>query len=47
MIKNVQVSQAAQKMTEMTEEERAWLLAKMVCLEDVRAQKVLSEALWL
>ena len=33
--------------TEMTEEERAWLLVKMVCLEDVRAQKILSEALWL
>lgn len=31
----------------MTEEERAWLLVKMVCLEDVRAQKALSEALWL
>lgn len=47
MIKNLQVSQAAQKMTEMTEEERAWLLVKMVCLEDIRAQKILSEALWL
>ena len=47
MIKNLQVSQAAQKITEMTEEERAWLLVKMVCLEDIRAQKILSEALWL
>ena len=47
MIKNLQVPPAAQKITEMTEEERAWLLVKMVCLEDVRAQKVLSEALWL
>lgn len=47
IIKNVQDSHAAQKLTEMTEEERAWLLVKMVCLEDVRAQKALSEALWL
>ena len=31
---------------EMTEEERAWLLVKMVCIEDLRVQKVLSEALW-
>ena len=47
IIKNLQVSSAAQKITEMTEEERAWLLVKMVCLEDIRAQKALSEALWL
>lgn len=47
IIKNLQLSPAAQKLTEMTEEERAWLLVKMVCLEDIRAQKVLSEALWL
>ena len=47
IIKNLQLSPAAQKITEMTEEERAWLLVKMVCLEDIRAQKVLSEALWL
>lgn len=47
MIQNLQVSSAAQKITEMTEEERAWLLVKMICLEDVRAQKILSEALWL
>ena len=47
MIQNLQASSAAQEITEMTEEERAWLLVKMVCLEDVRAQKILSEALWL
>lgn len=47
LIQNLQVSSTAQNITEMTEEERAWLLVKMVCLEDVRAQKVLSEALWL
>ena len=47
MIQNLQASSAAQEITEMTEEERARLLVKMVCLEDVRAQKILSEALWL
>ena len=47
MIQNLQASSAAQEITEMTDEERAWLLVKMVCLEDVRAQKILSEALWL
>lgn len=40
-------SRAAEKIAEMTEEERAWLLVKMVCIEEVRAEKALSEALWL
>lgn len=47
VISHVKDCQTAEKITEMTEEERAWLLVKMVCVEDVRAQKVLSEALWL
>ena len=47
IISNVQSSESAEKIAEMTEEERAWLLVKMVCIEDVRAQKILSEALWL
>ena len=46
VIHNIQGSQSAERITEMTEEEWAWLLVKMVCVEDVRAQKVLSEALW-
>ncbi|MDE6844857.1 MAG: MerR family transcriptional regulator [Lachnospiraceae bacterium] len=46
IIDNVQGSGAAEKIVEMTEEERAWLLVKMVCIEDVGAQKALSEALW-
>ncbi len=46
IIQNLQDSQTAEKITEMTEDERAWLLAKMVCIEDVRAQKTLSDALW-
>lgn len=46
IINNLQVSQPAEKIREMTDEERAWLLVKMVCIEDIRAQKALSEALW-
>jgi len=40
-------SREANKLRELSEEERAWLLAKMVCVEDLRGQSVLSEALWL
>lgn len=43
---NLQASQPAEKIREMTDEERAWLLVKMVCIEDIRAQRALSEALW-
>ena len=47
IISNIQTSESADQIAEMTEEERAWLLVKMVCIEDVRAQRILSEALWL
>ena len=40
-------SEPAAKMHELTEEERAWLLVKMVCVEDLHGQSVLSEAIWL
>ncbi|MCL1792802.1 MAG: MerR family transcriptional regulator [Oscillospiraceae bacterium] len=40
-------SQEAKKLHELPEEKRAWLLVKMACVEDLRAQSVLSEALWL
>lgn len=46
IISNIQSSESADQIAEMTEEERAWLLVKMICIEDVRAQKILSEALW-
>jgi len=35
------------KLQELTDEQRAWLLVKMVCVEDLHGQSVLSEALWL
>ena len=47
IINNLKVSRTAERIAEMTDEERAWLLVKMVCIEDVRAEKTLSEALWL
>lgn len=40
-------SKEATKLQELTDEQRAWLLAKMVCVEDLHGQNVLSEALWL
>lgn len=46
IIANINNSPQADQIMEMTEEERAWLLVKMVCIEDLRVQKVLSEALW-
>ncbi len=34
-------------MHELSEEERAWLLAKMVCVEDMSGRRIISEAIWL
>ena len=47
IMKNLENLQSAEKILEMTDEQRAWLLVKMVCIEDIRTQRVLSEALWL
>lgn len=47
IMKNLETLQSAEGIREMTDEQRAWLLVKMVCIEDIRTQKVLSEALWL
>lgn len=46
IINNLRDSDAAEKIVEMTDEERAWLLVKMVCIEDINVQHALSEALW-
>ncbi len=40
-------SKEVTKLQELTDEQRAWLLAKMVCVEDLHGQNVLREALWL
>lgn len=47
IIQNLQSSRDAEKIPEMTEEERAWLLVKIACVEDVRVRQCLTEALWL
>ena len=39
-------SEPATKIHELSEEERAWLLVKMVCVADIRGHSVLNEALW-
>lgn len=44
---NLRGSREADMIGKMTEDQRALLLVKMVCVEDIRAQKALSEALWL
>lgn len=43
----IAVSKGAKKITALTDEQRAWLLVKMVCVEDVRSQSTLTEAIWL
>jgi len=43
----IKKSKEATKLQELTDEQRAWLLVKMVCVEDLYGQKVLSEALCL
>jgi DNA-binding transcriptional MerR regulator len=45
--KRLSESKAANKLQELTDEQRAWLMVKMVCVEDLRGQSVLSEAIWL
>ena len=45
--KRLSTSKEALKLQELTEEQRAWLLVKMVCVEEVKVQSLLSEAIWL
>ena len=40
-------SKEAAGMHRLTDEQRAWLLVKMVCVENLQAQSTLSEAIWL
>lgn len=47
IIQRISASSSAIKLHELSEEERAWLLVKMVCIEDVHGQAQLSEAIWL
>ena len=47
IIQRLSGSRDTEEMSEMTEEERAWYLVKMVCVEDTAAQSAISEAIWL
>lgn len=40
-------SKESEKFPQMSEDERAWHLVKMVCVENVKLQSTLSEAIWL
>lgn len=40
-------SKEAEKLRELTDEERAWLLVKLVCVENVQVQSTINEAIWL
>lgn len=42
-----EVSKATNDIDKMSEEQRAWTMVKMVCVEDLRAQSIISEAIWL
>lgn len=45
--KRLMSSKEADKIQTLTDEERAWLLVKMVCVEDTEVQSTISEAIWL
>ena len=47
IIQRLSGSRDTEEMSEMTEEERAWYLVKMVCVEDTAVQSAISEAIWL
>mgnify|MGYP000654283921 CR=1 FL=1 len=47
IIERINKSKKAARLKELTDEERAWHLVRMVCVEDLKGQNVLSEALWL
>ncbi len=40
-------SKEAEKLQTLTEEERAWLLVKLVCVENIQVQSSINEAIWL
>lgn len=47
IIESLKNSKPPIKLHELTEDERAHLLSRMVCLEDLHAKNVISEAIWL
>lgn len=47
IIEKLATSEPPIKLHELTEDERAYLLSRMVCLENLHSRNVLSEAIWL
>jgi len=47
IIERINKSKEATGLQELDDEERAWHLVKMVCVEDLKGRNVLSEAIWL
>lgn len=47
IIERLATSEPPTKLHELTEQQRANLLSRMVCVEDLHARNVISEAIWL
>lgn len=47
IIERINKSKEATGLQELDDEERAWHLVNMVCVEDLKGRNVLSEAIWL
>ena len=47
MRQNLENGPDAKRIQEMTDEERAWYLAKLVCVNDHNVRQAISEAIWL
>lgn len=47
MKKQIDQEKNEKDLNQMSEEERAWFLAKLVCVEDIRVSSAIIEAIWL
>ena len=47
MIKSVEEAENIQKRDELSEQEKAFKMSRLVCLENLKMENVLSEVLWL
>lgn len=47
IIESLENTQPPIKLHDLTEDERAYLLSRMVCIEDLHAKSCISEAIWL
>ncbi len=47
MITHIESSHKNRPLATMSEDERARMLAQMICVEDIRAERIISDAIWL